>query len=100
MQILFSIFLVMILFYLVLIMPMQRQNRRLRQMQTSLAPGDEVVTTGGIIGVVREVKDMEVLLEISQGVKARVLRTSITQRLEPRQEQGPEEEQKPGPGQE
>jgi preprotein translocase subunit YajC len=45
---------------------------------TALKKNDEVVTAGGIIGVVQNIKDDEVLLKIDDNAKMRVLKSSIT----------------------
>ena len=64
--------------YLVLILPMQVQNRRVRNMQRNLVLGDEVVTAGGMVGRIRALDDNEVRLEVAPGVELRVLRGAIS----------------------
>ena len=43
----------------------------------SLKKGDSVITQGGIIGKIAELTDTEVKIEVSQGVKMRVLKSAI-----------------------
>ena len=67
-----------VLAYLILILPTQVQNRRVRNMQRNLAVGDEVVTVGGVVGRVRDLSEEEVRLEVAPGVEMRVLRGAIS----------------------
>lgn len=71
------------IFYLLMIRP---QQRRVKEHQTAIAAvkkGDEVVTGGGIRGRVTKVSDAEVEVEIAQGVKVRVVKSTISQVLAP-----------------
>jgi preprotein translocase subunit YajC len=45
------------IFYFLVIMPQRKQQQQLKDMVTTLKAGDEVVTTGGIIGKIKEVRD-------------------------------------------
>ncbi len=54
-----------------------RQQKNRRQLQSSVGPGDRVVTVGGLIGTVQDVKDKELTLTISDGVSIRILRSAI-----------------------
>jgi preprotein translocase subunit YajC len=66
-------------FYFLIILPAQRKERKQREaLFTALKKNDEVVTAGGIIGVVQNIKDDEVLLKIDDNAKMRVLKSSIT----------------------
>lgn len=72
---------VLVVFYLVLFMPMRRRQRAMEKMQRSLASGDEVVTTGGIVGTVvavDEEKDLATIRVKPDGVKLQLNRTAIT----------------------
>jgi preprotein translocase subunit YajC len=71
------------IFYMLMIRP---QQQRLKQHQAEIAAvkkGDEVVTGGGIRGRVTKVSDDEAEVEIAQGVKIRVVKSTITQVLTP-----------------
>ncbi|HHH88993.1 MAG TPA: preprotein translocase subunit YajC [Aliiroseovarius sp.] len=64
--------------YFFLIRPQQKKLKEHEAMLNALRRGDQVVTQGGIIAKVTKVKDDgEVELEIAQGVKVRVVRSSI-----------------------
>lgn len=62
-----------------MIRPQQKKMREHRAMVDGLRRGDQVVTAGGIIAKVSHVKDDgEVELEIANGVKVRVIKSTIT----------------------
>lgn len=72
------IFLIM---YLLLIRPQQKKVKEHRAMVEALRRGDQVVTSGGLIGKIIRVADDkdEVELELSQNVKVRVVKSTIAQ---------------------
>ena len=69
---------VFVIFYLLMIRP---QQRRMKQHQATIAAvqkGDEVVTAGGVRGKVTKVGDEEVEVEIAQGVKVRIVKSTLS----------------------
>lgn len=54
-----------------------RQQKNRRQVQNAVQSGDRVLTSGGIIGTVEDVKDNELTLKIADGVKVRMVKTAI-----------------------
>ena len=75
--------LIFVIFYLLMIRP---QQQRVKQHQAAIAAvrkGDEIITGGGIRGRVSKVSDDEVEVEIAQGVKIRVIKSTISQVLSP-----------------
>ena len=71
--------LIFVVFYFLLIRPQQRKAKDHRTMLDALRRGDRVVTGGGIIGtVVRVDSPDEVVVDIADGVRVRVLRSTIT----------------------
>ena len=72
-------------FYFLLIRPQQQKQKQHREMLSKLKRGDRVVTAGGILGRVTEVKDGadEVEVEVAANTRIRVLRTSIGEVLKP-----------------
>jgi preprotein translocase subunit YajC len=66
-------------FYFLLIRPQQKRMKDQQAMLSRLASGDEVVTTGGILGRIIEVSDPFVTLEIADGVRIKVQKAQITQ---------------------
>ena len=66
--------------YFLLIRPQQKKLKDHRSMVNALRRGDQVLTQGGILGKVLKVNDDGILeVEIAEGVKVKVLRSTITQ---------------------
>ena len=71
--------LIFVVFYFFVIRPQQQKTKEHRTMLGALRRGDRVVTGGGIIGTVAKVVgDDEVLVDIAEGIRVRVLRSTIT----------------------
>lgn len=70
--------LIFVVFYFLMIRPQQKRMKAHKEMLNQLRRGDRVVTSGGMLGTVNKVvDDKEVVVEIAEGVRVRVLRTSI-----------------------
>ena len=54
---------VMAIFYFLFILPQRKEQKRHRELLADLKPGDEVVTVGGLIGDVVQLKDDQVTLK-------------------------------------
>ncbi len=68
--------------YFLLIRPQQKKMKEHQNMVSSLRRGDQVVTQGGLIGKVAKVKENNELdIEIADGVKVRVVQSTIAQVL-------------------
>ncbi len=63
--------------YLLLIRPQRAKQRAAQEMLSRLAPGDEVLTVGGMYGDVIEVEEDKVVLEIAEDVHIEVSRQAI-----------------------
>src|ERR1700730_12964922 len=71
--------LIFVVFYFLLIRPQQRKAKDQKAMLDALRRGDRVVTGGGIIGTVaRGDNPEEVIVDIAENVRARVVRSTIT----------------------
>lgn len=68
-----------VIFYFLLIRPQKKQQKELKERQDGLKTGDKVVTAGGIFGIVREVKEAAVMLEIAPNTVIKIAKTSIVQ---------------------
>lgn len=75
---LLPILLLGVVFWAMLIRPQQRAKANQRQMQTALSPGDEVSTVGGIYGIVRDIDDATVDIEVSEDVIVRFDRRAVS----------------------
>jgi len=69
------------IFYFMLIRPQQKRAKEAQQMLAKLATGDEVVTSGGVMGRVTDINDNIVTLEIADGVRVKVQKSAVTQVL-------------------
>jgi preprotein translocase subunit YajC len=71
--------LIFVVFYFLLIRPQQRKAKDQKTMLDALRRGDRVVTGGGIIGTVARVDNPEeVVVDIAENVRVRVVRSTIT----------------------
>jgi preprotein translocase subunit YajC len=71
--------LIFVVFYFLLIRPQQKKAKDHKALLSQLRRGDRVVTGGGIIGTIAKViSDEEVSVEIAEGTRVRVLRSTIT----------------------
>jgi preprotein translocase subunit YajC len=67
-------------FYFLMIRPQQKKAKEHQAMVRAAKRGDRIVTSGGILGVITKANeaDNDVEVEISSGVKVRVVRTAIS----------------------
>jgi preprotein translocase subunit YajC len=70
---------VMGIFYVMLILPQQRQRKKTQAMLAALKNGDKVITSGGIYGTVSGFDGEVVILRIAEQVKIRIARSAIAQ---------------------
>ncbi len=68
---------ILAIFYLMVLMPMRKRQKKVQEFQASLKPGDRVVTTGGIHGQITKVTDQLVQLQIAQNVRIDIARAAI-----------------------
>jgi preprotein translocase subunit YajC len=74
--------LIFAIMYFLLIRPQQKKMKEHQAMVEAVRRGDQVVTQGGLIGKVAKVKDDgELEVEIADGVKVRVIKSTISQVL-------------------
>jgi len=74
--------LIFAIMYFLLIRPQQKKVKDHAAMVSALRRGDQVVTQGGLIGKVTKVKDdNEIEVELSEGVKVRVVQSTVAQVL-------------------
>jgi preprotein translocase subunit YajC len=65
-------------FYFLLIRPQQKKAKEHQAMVSKLSAGDEVVTSGGILGRIIEVSDNFITLEIAEGVRVKVQKFQVS----------------------
>lgn len=84
------------IFYFLLIRPGQKQKKAHQELVESLKKGDEVMTSGGIFGVITQVKEDYVMVEIAKKTEVKLSRNSIartTSAEEPVEEEEEETEE-------
>lgn len=69
--------LIFVVMYFFMIRPQQKKQKEMVKFRESLQKGDKIVTIGGIYGVIAEVKERYVLVEVDNNVKLRVDKSSI-----------------------
>jgi preprotein translocase subunit YajC len=77
---------VVVAFYLIFIRPAQHDQKRHQQTIRDLRVGDDVVTTAGFFGRIREIRTPEngpvqLVIDLGSGLEVRALTSSISQRL-------------------
>lgn len=76
---LFMMIIVMGIFYVMLILPQQRQRKKTQAMLAALKNGDKIITNSGIYGTVNGMDGDTVILKIADQVKIRIARSAIAQ---------------------
>lgn len=66
--------------YLLVLRPQVKKQKETQKMLSELKQGDEVVTTGGILGRISGIKDDVITLQVQESVRLRVLRSAIAGR--------------------
>ncbi|MDX8403046.1 MAG: preprotein translocase subunit YajC [Mariprofundaceae bacterium] len=74
---LIPLLLIMVIFYFLLIRPQQKKLKEHKTMVEATKKGDSVITAGGMIAKVKDVKDDILTVEIADGVKVKVKRDTI-----------------------
>ena len=68
---------ILVIFYVLILMPMQRRQKKVQEFQSSLKVGDKIVTTGGIYGQITRVNDKSVQLQVADKVRIEIARAAI-----------------------
>jgi preprotein translocase subunit YajC len=70
--------LIFAVFYFFMIRPQQKRQKEIKKQRDSMKPGDKVVTSGGIYGKIRDIKDDgTVTIEIAENVRIKVDKSSV-----------------------
>ena len=62
---------------LFMIRPQQKRQKEVQRKREALSTGDRIVTSGGLYGTIRDIKETEFVVEIAEGVRVRVDRGSV-----------------------
>ena len=74
---LLPIFLIIGIFYFLLIRPQQKRQKELQETISTLKIGDRVVTTGGVIGVIKSVRDTSFVILSAEKSMLEIARTAV-----------------------
>ena len=83
------ILIIVVVFYFMLIRPQQKKDKEDRAMRENLEIGDEIVTMGGIVGLVVSIKEDTVVIETgSDRSKIRIIKSAVSQNLTAKEKAG------------
>ncbi|MBW3566575.1 MAG: preprotein translocase subunit YajC [Proteobacteria bacterium] len=68
---------IFVIFYFLLIRPQTKRAKEHRKMVEAMAVGDEVVTTGGVVGKVNKVGEQFVTVEVAEGVELKIQKHAV-----------------------
>jgi len=70
---------IVVIFWLLIIRPQMKRNKQHRELVANLAEGDEVVSTGGLLGRITEVGDNFIQVQLADGVEVKMQKNSVGQ---------------------
>src|SRR5262245_56698499 len=73
----FPFALMILIFYVLVLMPMRKRQKKVQEFQSNLKVGDRVITTSGIYGQITRMSDASVQLQIADKVRIEVARASV-----------------------
>ena len=68
---------ILAIFYFLILLPMKRRQRKIQEFQDGLKVGDKVVTTSGIYGEIKSLKERTVQVQIANNVRVEMSRAAI-----------------------
>jgi len=69
--------LIFVVFYFFMIRPQSKRQKEIKKQREAMQVGDKVVTSGGIYGKVKELKETTVIVEIAENVRIKVDKNSV-----------------------
>ena len=63
--------------YFLMIRPQQKRQKEIQNARNAMKNGDKVITAGGIHGRIKEISDTSILIEVADGIRIRVEKTSV-----------------------
>ena len=83
--------------WFIMIRPQRAKQQKQRELLSSVEPGDEILTVGGIYGIVQELEDEEdgddLVVEIAEGIHVRVARRAVATVVKPDDDEDEEDEE-------
>ncbi len=72
------------LIWVLFLRPQQARQKALREQSSAIAPGDEVLTVGGLYGIVQELdEEGDLIVEIAEGIHVRIARRAVATVVKP-----------------
>lgn len=71
------IVLLIVIFYFFMIRPQNKKQKAIKNFRDGIQKGDKIITAGGVYGVVRDVKEKHIVLEIAEGVKISISKDAV-----------------------
>ena len=65
------------IFYFFMVRPQQKKQKEINKFRSELNNGDRVITAGGIYGIIKDIKDNYIILEIADNVRIKIDKNSI-----------------------
>jgi preprotein translocase subunit YajC len=82
------------LLWLLLIRPQRQKQANQQRLIESVEPGDEILTVGGLYGIVEEIdEEDDLVVEIAEGIQVRVARRAVATVVKPEEDEEEEEDQ-------
>ena len=75
---LLPIIVMFVILYFIMLRPQMKKQKEMRAMLAALAKGDEVVTTGGVVGKITKVGENYISLEIAANTEIQLQRSAVT----------------------
>ena len=73
-----------VLLWVLLIRPQRQRQQKQQDLLASVAPGDEILTVGGLYGIVQEIDDEDdLVVEVAEGIHVRIARRAIAAVVKP-----------------
>lgn len=85
MGMLFPLAIFVLIFYFFIIRPQRKRQKQHDSMISGIGRGDQIVTIGGFLGTVREVRDDTFQIELAEGVRVRILKSAVQTKRTPQQ---------------
>ena len=80
-----------VLLWVLLIRPQRQRQQKQQNLLSSVEPGDEVLTVGGLYGIVRDIdEEDDLIVEIAEGIQVRIARRAIGGVVKPEDEEDEE----------
>ena len=66
-----------VIFYFLMVRPQQKKAKEHRNLINNLSKGDEVITSGGLLGIIKKVTEDYMVIELAEGVEVKVQKQAV-----------------------